>query len=81
MPAELRPQSKRKAATKPTKTKRMKIVTPEVVEEKLKKFEQKEKENPDGEERSVKGDNESDEDLENVRSFSLISTAMIILCF
>lgn len=72
MPAELRPQSKRKAATKPSKAKRVKIIPTEVVEQKLKILEQKEKENPEGDERSVKGENESDEDLENVRNFDLI---------
>lgn len=66
MPAELRPLSKRKATDKPNKAKRIKIVPTEVVEEKMKILEQKEKENPDGEEKSVKGDNESDDDLENV---------------
>lgn len=66
MPAELRPLSKRKLGGKPNKAKRIKVVPTEVVEQKLKILEQKEKENPDGEEKSVKGDNESDDDLENV---------------
>ena len=67
MPAELRPQSKRKLTMKPAKAKRIKAIPTEVVEEKLKILEQKEKENPD--DRSVKGEDDSDDDLENVSLF------------
>jgi hypothetical protein len=66
MPTELRPSSKRKNTARPNKAKRLKAVPKEVVEQKLKILEQKEMENPDGEEKSVKGDNESDEEIENV---------------
>lgn len=70
MPAELRPSNKRKSLIKPVKTKRAKVETTEVVEQKFKILEQKEKENPEGaEDRSIK-DEESDEDLENVREGS-----------
>lgn len=64
MPAELRPQSKRKTLAKPIKPKRIKLISTEVVEQKFKILEQKEKENPEGEVRSVKGENESDEELD-----------------
>jgi DNA-directed RNA polymerase III subunit RPC7 len=66
MPAELRPSSKRKNTARPNKAKRLKAVPKEVVEQKLQILEQKELENPDGEEKSVKGDNESDDEIENV---------------
>lgn len=66
MPAEIRPQSKRKLTSKPVKVKRIKVVPTEIVEQKMKILEQKEKDNPDGEDKSVKGDNESDEEGENV---------------
>lgn len=69
MPAELRPQNKRKANSMPNKVKRVKTVPNEVVEQKLKILEQKEKENPEGEERSVKGENDSEDELENVSEF------------
>lgn len=65
MPTELRPLSKRKNTAKPNKAKRVKAIPTEVVEQKFKILEQKERENPDGDEKSVK-DNESDEDIENV---------------
>jgi hypothetical protein len=65
MPAELRPLNKRKNTAKPNKAKRLKVVSTEVVEQKFKILEQKEMENPDGDEKSVKG-NESDEEIENV---------------
>lgn len=67
MPVELRPQSKRKAVVNHTKTKKVKIIPKEVVEEKLMILEQKEKENPEADERSVKGEGDSEDDLENVR--------------
>lgn len=63
MPEELRPQSKRKAVVKPNKAKRAKIVAPEVIEQKLKILEQKEKENPEGE-KAAKTGHESDDELE-----------------
>lgn len=66
MPAELRPQSKRKATMKPAKAKRVKIIPNIFVEEKLKILEQKEKENPETDEKSAKGDEDSEEDVENV---------------
>jgi hypothetical protein len=72
MPAELRPLSKRKAIGKPNKAKRIKVVPTEVVEQKLKILEQKEIENPDGDEKSIKGD-ESDDDLENVSLKNVIN--------
>lgn len=68
MPSELRPASKRRSPIKqPNKAKRLKAMPTEIVEQKLKILEQKEKEHREGDERSVKGDNESDEDLDNVR--------------
>lgn len=67
MPAELRPLSKRKNTTKPNKAKRSKAIPTEVVEQKFKILEQKEMENADGDEKSVK-DNESDDEIDNVRS-------------
>lgn len=79
MPAELRPQSKRKADAKPSKAKRMKVIPTEVVEQKLKILEQKEKENPEGDERSIKAENDTDEELEDVRS--LMSTFTTICNF
>lgn len=63
MPEELRPQNKRKAHVKPNKAKRAKIVPTEVIEQKLKLLEQKEKENPEGE-KAVKTGHESDDELE-----------------
>lgn len=71
MPAELKPQSKRRANMKPSKVKKLKVIPTEVVEQKLKILEQKELENPDGE-RSVKGDNDSDEDVERVSVFNYV---------
>lgn len=72
MPSELRPQSKRKSTNAtPNKAKRVKVVPAQVVEEKLKILEQKERENPEGDDRSVKAENESDEEVENVSQFSL----------
>lgn len=79
MPAELRPQSKRKAVTKPTKAKRIKIVPTEVVEEKLKILEQKEKENPEADDKSIKGEEDSEDDLENVSVDSWCSFGVICL--
>lgn len=70
MPSELRPQSKRKSTTAaPNKAKRIKVVPTQIVEEKLKILEEKERQNPDGDDRSVKAENESDEEVENVSSF------------
>lgn len=66
MPSELRPSNKRKHLAKPNRAVRMKAMPTEIVDQKLKILEQKEKEQPDGDERSVKGENESDEDMENV---------------
>lgn len=51
----------------------MKAIPTEVVEQKLNILEQKEKENPDGEEKSVKGENETDEELEDVREFAKLN--------
>lgn len=66
MPIELRPLNKRKNGARPNKIKRAKAVPTEVVEQKLDILEQKELENPEGEEKSVKGDNESDDEVPNV---------------
>lgn len=67
MPQELRPIAKRKAVGKPNKVKRIKVITPEVMKEKLEILEKKELENPEvPETTSVKGDNESDDEFENV---------------
>lgn len=71
MPAELRPTNKRKGAiVKPVKAKRIKAIPKEVVDQKFNILEQKEKENPEGDDKSLKADNESDEEIENVSSGS-----------
>lgn len=67
MPSELRPQShKRKLTVKPNKAKRARAIPTEVVNEKLQLLEQKERENPEGDDKSVKADNESDEEFDDV---------------
>jgi hypothetical protein len=67
MPSELKPQNKRKLVAKPNKAKRIKNIPKEEVEKKFNILEQKEKEQRDGDEKSVKGENESDEELGIVR--------------
>lgn len=72
MPSELRPQShKRKLTAKPNKAKRARAIPTEVVNEKLQLLEQKERENPDGDDKSVKAENESDEEFDDVSSIVL----------
>ena len=66
MPAELRPQNKRKSQAKPNRIKRIKAIPSEEVEKKIKILEQKEKEAKEGDDKSVKADNESDEEFDNV---------------
>lgn len=68
MPSELRPQSrhKRKLTVKPNKVKRARAIPAEVVNEKLQLLEQKEQENTDGDDKSVKAENESDEEFDDV---------------
>lgn len=67
MPSELRPQSlKRKLTAKPYKVKRARAIPTEVVNEKLQLLEQKEQENPEGDDKSIKAENESDEEFDDV---------------
>lgn len=76
MPSELRPQShKRKLTGKPNKAKRARVIPTEVVNEKLQLLEQKERENPEGDDKSVKADNESDEEVDDVSSLVAIVSA------
>lgn len=81
MPAEIRPQSKRKLTSKPVRVKRVKVVPTEIVEQKMKILEQKEKDNPDGDDKSVKGDNESDEEGENVRHYRNFGVGVMRLIY
>lgn len=74
MPMELKPMSKRKATAKPVKPKRAKIVPKEVVEKKFQILEQKEREQRDDDETSVKAVNESDDEGDAVSLSNLLCT-------
>lgn len=77
MPAELRPMAKRKSTAKAKpQIKKMKKV--ELIEKKLEILEEKEKIDRDNDEKSNKGDNDSDEDIEDVRIISFNSIQFII---
>lgn len=77
MPIELRNQSKRKSTSK-VKPQLKKAKKAEMTDEKLEVLEQKEKLLKDDDEKSNKGDNDSDDELDDVRYLIYYKPLVII---